>query len=256
MNEKNKNVDPVAIKNTMSALRLIFARAKMNYWLSWGALWALVRNKGVLEPKNRDFDICVPYGADFRRIEKAFTSMGYRMSHAMVDDTKPENALHCGFDPLQVGKFIHVCVAFLYPRESMFWYCHDSTNEISGVAAPNNGYYFRGFPKAGYDDDIYFRMVEWPGIEQSVKIRVPRFPGAILDICYPDWAYKKQRYNIGKNHEVIEEKMASYHKGGAAPKYAVWVKSMRDWNDNRHVQSQLQNSERKWKANLKTTANN
>ena len=253
MNTKNQNVNPEQIKNTMSALKRVFSRVNSNYWLSFGALWALIRNNGILEPKNRDFDICVPYGLDYKRLEQSFRGMGYKMSHAMVDDTRPSNALHCGFDPVDQTKYIHICVAFLFPREDMLWYCQDSTNEIHGVASPNNGYYFRGFKKDGYDDDVFFRMVEWPGIDQMNKIRVPRFPGTVLDTYYPDWGYKKQRYNITKKHEVIEEKMQSYHQGGVVTKYAVWVKSMADWNNKSHVEDQLRNAQKKWITKLKGT---
>lgn len=238
------------LQNTIRLIHKGFSYARSPYWLCFGGLWGIAQNGGVIP--DGDLDICTYYGEDYERITKAFAALGYNRTRCMIDDTNPKNAVYCSFDH---PKFIHFCLSFWFKHGENRYYCHDSGNEIKGVAVPSIGYHFRGMPASIVEGDHMFRMIEWPGIEQLYKIRAPRFPGAILDATYEDWAYQKQKYVISKKHPVKPEKMVSYHKGGAVSQYAVWVQSMAQWNDPRHVATQLENAKRKWMGMLKITKN-
>ena len=115
---------------------------------------------------------------------------------------------------------------------------------------PKSGYWFRGVPAHCISE---LKMVEWPGIPQTAKIWVPRYPGAMLDNMYPDWAYKIQKYNIGKAYQVNKDKLDSYHHGGATSPYEVHVNSMKQWADSRYIKDQLTESGKKWQTKLKIT---
>lgn len=235
------------LQNTIRMIHKGLSYANVPYWLCFGALWGLARNNGVIP--DGDLDVCTYYGQDYDRISRALQGVGYNRTRCMIDDTNHKNALYCSFDHPQ---FIHFCLSFWYPHEGKRYYCHDSGNEIQGVAVPSIGYYFRGMPAELVEGDHMFQMVEWPGIDQLFKIRVPRFPGAMLDEMYPSWAYKKQKYVVSK-HRVHPEKMDSYYHGGSLSKYAVHVRSMADWGNPRHVAAQLESAYRKWLAHLKRT---
>ena len=237
------------LQNTLSVVHRAFHSAGVPYWLSFGGLWGLVRNNGII-PDN-DLDFCTYYGADHERLAKILGGFGYTMTRCMLSDVEPR-AVYASFDHPQ---WIHFCLSFWYPYQppngpALRFYCHDSAHEIQGVGIPTVGYHFRGTMAEWVDGSDMFLDAEWPGIQQMIKVRVPRFPGGILDTCYPAWAYKKQRYNLAA-HEVIPEKMRSYYHGGAMSKWAVSVKSMRQWEDHRHVAEQLAVAEERWRRRLR-----
>jgi hypothetical protein len=235
-------------KELECALRVIdnvMKYADTKYWLCFGGLWALVQNDGVIP--DGDLDLCTYYGTDFRKIERAFAgSPGqYAMTRAMVDDTAPENALYCSFS--SGCGFPHICLSFWYLHNGIRYYCHDSLREVEGVGSPKSGFFFRGIP-GEYVENIpgNFREVEWPGVNQMAKVRVPRLHvGAILDMLYPDWPYKKQRYEV-RTGRVDPSRMASYHKGGAVSPYNVHVKSMADFKNGELVAMQLSKSKQEY----------
>lgn len=238
------------IENTIRIINQTMNYASIPYWLCFGGLYALVKNNGVIP--DGDFDLCTYYGMDYKRIEKAFKgSPGrYNMSKAIVDDTNQDRALYCSFSS-EVG-LPHLCLSFWYPHEDKMYYCHDQRHEVTGVGVPKSGYFFRGVPSVMLENkEENFRMAEWPGIEQSAKIRVPRFPGLILDSMYPDWAYKKQMYEVRTGAPVNEEKLGSYHRGGAISPFAVHVQSMNDWGNPPMVKTELENSKKAWDIRIK-----
>lgn len=220
------------------------------YWLSFGGLWAIIRNSGIIP--DGDFDLCTYYGADYQRIQKAFKGVPgrYEMTKAIVSDVDKTKALYCSYSSSE--GLPHICLSFWYLHEGIRYYCHDQHHEVEGVGVPRSGYFFRGCPAEHVEDNPNnFRMVEWPGINQQIKVRVPRFPGVMLDNLYPDWAYKKQHYEVGKGL-IDEERMVSYHKGGAVSSYAVHVQGMNDWNNQGHVRQELEKSKAAWLIRLKT----
>lgn len=217
---------------------------RIPYWLGFGGLWGIVMNDGVV-PDN-DFDLCAFYGGDWRRLVKALeqSSGRYTCYKKMLDDANPSQAVYLSFDSPILP---HICFSLWYPHNGINYFCHDGLREVNGEA-PASEYHFKGVPDTLLE---YTRLVEWPGIDQRFKVRVPRFPGSMLDYCYPDWAYKKQRYNITKNR-VEKDKMKSYHKGGAISPYVVIVKSMAQWRDEKYINQQLKEGRRKWNNLLKT----
>ena len=235
------------LENTIRVINQVFGHASVQYWLSFGALYGIVKNLGIIP--DGDLDLCTMYGSDYIRIQKAFegSPAHYCMSKALLSDTDGK-ALYCSFGSTQ--GYPHICLSFWYVNNGIAYYCHDQKHEVEGVGVPKSGYWFRGVPVSCIDE---FKMVEWPGISQQYKIRVPRFPGVMLDNMYPDWAYKIQKYQIGKSHNVIPEKMDSYHHGGATSPYEVHVESMKQWADEKYINDQLEQSRLKWKSKLKNT---
>jgi len=240
-------------KELESAIRIInqtMNYASVPYWLAFGGLYALIKNNGVIP--DGDFDLCTYYGQDYRRIEKSFKGCPgrYIMTKALVDDTRQDYALYCSFSS-EIG-FPHICLSFWYPHNGIYYYCHDQHHEVTGVGFPKSGYHFRGVPGTFIENvPENFRMAEWPGVVQTAKIRVPRFPGIVLDNMYPDWAYKTQRYEVRTGAPVNEEKLGSYHKGGAISPYALEIKSMADFNNAGLISKQLEKSRAAWSIRLK-----
>jgi len=232
------------LEKTVRVLNAVFGFAGIPYWLSFGGLYAIVKNRGVIP--DADFDVCCLHGADWERLRRAFENRGYRMSKAIVSDLDG-SALYCGYNHPQ---FAHVCVSFWYRSHGMRWFCHDQHKELSGVGVPPSGYYFKGVPAGDVEDELFFRQVEWPGLDGSVKVRVPLFAGRMLDCLYPWWAYQHQKYNV-HNNEVQEEKLASVYHGGAVSRHMVHLSSMADWGNEELVQSELEMGERKWRAEVK-----
>lgn len=238
------------LEKTLKVINNAMNYASVPYWLCFGGLWGLIQNDGVVP--DGDLDLCTYYGQDYRRIAKAFaaTPGRYIMTKAIVSDTDKDMALYCGFNS-EAG-LPHLCLSFWYPHEGISYYCHDQAHEVKGVGVPASGYFFRGVPTYAIEKDDCFRLVEWPGIVQSIKIRVPRFPGVVLDHLYPDWAFRQQKYNIDRKHTVIRDKSVSYHKGGAISPYAVHVVSMNDFQNKKHIEQQLAEGRKKWEIRLKT----
>ena len=174
------------------------------------------------------------------------------MAKALQNDADPENILYMGFNRKD---WPHICVSFWYPHDGITYYYNDQNHEISdgNVGMPPSGLFFKGVPVSCLQE---FRYVEWPGIVQNVKVRVPRFPGAILDHCYPDWGYTKQRYTITHGHQINPDKTVSIFKGGAISPYMVHVKSMSQWNDAGYIAQQLKAGRQKWLNRLKELGTN
>jgi len=219
------------------------------YWLSFGGLWGLIKNKGVVP--DEDLDLCTFYGVDWKRIEKCFASYGYIMNRAMCNDSDTGNLIYAHFRSENNGPSL--CLSFWYLHEGIRYYCHDQHREVnSGIGVPKSGYFFKGIPSDIISSEDDLRLVEWPGIEGCYKISVPHRPGALLDYTYPDWAYVKQKYVVGNKHEVKEEKCVSVWKHGAFSRYMVHVNSMSQFKDKNLISKQLEESNRKYYVTLKS----
>ncbi len=235
------------LENTIRIINQAMNYAGMRYWLCFGGLWGLVQNNGIVP--DGDLDLCTYYGQDHERIVRSFM-MGpgrYKASHIMTDESGSK-ALHIGFHS-EAG-FPHLCLSFWVLHRDKRYYCHDQHKDLNGTV-PASGYYFRGLPAyAVEDNEDNFRLVEWPGINQTAQIRVPRFPGVVLDHLYPDWPYRKQRYEV-KTGKINEEKMASYHKGGAYSPYSIHVNRLSDFNNDRLIDEELRKSKIEWQKKIK-----
>ena len=240
-----------AVERVLRIVQQVMSYSGTPIWLCFGALWARIMNNGVIP--DGDFDFCTYHGVDYLRIEKAFKAAPgrYVLTKTLLDDTDQGKALYCSYGS-QEG-LPHICLSFWYLHDGIRYYCHDQHREIAegSCGVPPSGYWFRGIPAPLVADEIdNFRMAEWPGVNQMVKVRVPRFPGMILDNMYPDWAYKMQHYEV-KTGIIQEEKMVSYFKGGAISPYCVHVKSMNNFNNKAHVDGELLRSMLEWKKKLK-----
>jgi len=235
------------LENTLKMCHKAFAYAGLakKYWLSFGGLWGMIQNNGVV-PDN-DLDFCTYYGEDWQRIAKAMKASGYEMSHCMVSDTD-RKAIHMGFNH---QKLMHICLSFWYKWGDLRFWAHDNQHEVKGVGTPNSGYWWKGMPAWIVDDDRYFKMAEWPGINQAVKIRVPLFAGSMLDNEYLCWGYTKQRYVIDRKHTIDPDRMASIHKGGVATRHTIHINSMAEWDNEAAIKAKFAESERAWWARAK-----
>lgn len=195
------------------------------YWLSFGGLWAIVRNSGVIP--DDDLDICVRYPADFEAIVRGFKSYGYQLKKAILNDVDTGQVLYCGFDRPDL---LHICISFWIEKHGKLWWCHDENNDLLNpgeIGVPKSGYYFKGCPKEIIDQDLAFKKVEWPGLRGDNRVSVPIDAGELLDYCYPGWAYKWQRFDpsIGQTGESV-----SYYNGKAVSKNMVHLDSIADFD--------------------------
>lgn len=233
------------LENTFRILNTSFNYTRIPYWLSFGGLWSLIMNNGIIP--DHDLDVQTYYGQDWKKLRRVLEGRGYIMTRAMQNDVDPDNILYMAFNH---PKWLHLCITFVYPSYGIRWYCHDNHFTVTGVGIPTIGYFFKGYPEDLVEGDEKFFMAEWPGITQEVKIRVPRFPGGILDHLYPAWAYRKQRYNVEK-HKVQPDKMKSIHKGGAISPYMVHLDSMGDFKNESKFRGKFEEGKRNFKIHLK-----
>lgn len=235
------------LENTLRVFNQVFNYSGVPYWLSFGGLYGIIKNDGIIP--DGDFDLCTYHGQDHKKVAKAFKSSParYCISKALLSDVDGK-ALYCSFGS-QAG-YPHVCLSFWYLHDGIYYYCHDQRHEVEGEGVPKSGYFFRGIPEAALRE---FKMVEWPGIPQLTKVRVPRYPGIMLDNMYPDWAYKVQKYNIDRGNHIEKEKLASYHHGGACSPYEIHVNSMKQFGDSKYIATQLEESMKKWRVKTKNT---
>lgn len=236
------------LEQTVNIINEVFG--KRDYWLCFGGLWGIIMNDGVIPDDDVDVGVLYPY--DWRRVEKRFRSYGYRLSKAMVNDQDQNQVLYAGFEHSQ--RF-HICVSFWYPHDGYRYFCHDSQGCIpagSGAQIPSKGYSFKGVPAYAVEDqERGFKMVDWPGLPGKTKVRVPIYPGVILDHLYPAWAFRKQRYVLQEYGEVHHDKMASYHKGGAISPMRIHARSMADFNNAKFVQNELERNTADYRMRLK-----
>lgn len=235
------------LENSIRVINQVFNYSNVPYWLSFGGLFGIVKNNGIIP--DGDFDLCTFYGEDYTKVQKAFKgSPGrYGMSKALVSDVDDGKALYCSFG--SENGYPHICLSFWYEHDGIMYYCHDQRHEVEGIGIPKSGYFFRGVPKKCVE---LFMMAEWPGINQMHKIRVPVYSGTMLDYMYPYWPFKVQKYNVDSNHSVDAEKMQSVYQRGASSMYQVHVESMKQWDDRKYIEDQLSQSKKNWDILLKT----
>lgn len=227
------------------------------HWLCFGGLWAVVQNNGIIP--DDDLDFCVYYeDQDWKKLVRNFEQRGYKCSKVLLNDTNPAEAVYAGFnhrDNVNLPddeKYPHICLSFWYRSHGYRWYCHDQNKEVSGEGVPSSGYFFKGIPEKLVDHPDMFRMAEWPGIPGATKVMVPRFPGEILDCLYPDWAYRKQRYQV--EYGVVDlERSVSVYQGGAMARHRVHCRSMANWNNEGYINDQLEQSGKDYMAMLRRT---
>lgn len=235
------------MEKTIRIIDMSFRYSRTHYWLYFGALWGLCQNAGTIP--DGDFDMCVYYGSDWHKIVKSFQSFGYTLSKALLNDADNNHIMYCGFNK---EGFPHVCLSFWYLHNGIRYYCHDQNFELKNgdIGAPPSGYYFKGVPDFFVHDETMFKRVEWPGINQQYKITVPMLPA--LDYMYPCWPYIKQRFHVlGYGVDINKEKSISVYRHGAISPYMVHVKSMRQWQDDKYIKNQLEESINKWKLKIK-----
>ena len=234
------------LENAIRTIDIAFRYAKVHYWLHFGALWGLCKNNGIIP--DADFDCCVNYGSDWKKIVKSFSQYGYTMSKAIINDADPENIMYCGFNK---EGWPHICCSFWYLHNGIRYYCHDTHFELKAgeVGKPASGYSFKGMPDFFVSDETMFKRVEWPGINQAFKVSVPILPA--LDYMYPCWPYSTQRYSISQKHEYFPDKTQSIYRHGAISPYMVHVDSMTQWNNEKYINSELQKGEERWRLKLK-----
>lgn len=235
------------LQKTIEIINTVFSSCGYQYWLCFGGLWGLIKNFGTIP--DGDLDICVRFGCDYKKIAATFARSpgGYSLGNTIISDTGGE-ALHCGFN---TNGLPHICLSFWYEHDGVMYYCHDQNFEVKGAGVPASGYFFKGVPAAYLQE---FSRVEWPGIEQQVKISVPAYPGAVLDSMYPNWAWQKQRYVLDKYRSVVPDKMVSVRAGGATSKYKLHLKSMNDFGNSRLIKQQIEESTKKWNTEMNVVA--
>lgn len=230
------------ISSAMRCSNTAAGAQSVRYWLCFGGLWGIVQNNGIIP--DGDLDLCCYYGEDWRPIAHAFKRHGYDNTKVLVNDTDKDKALYAAFESKDED-LPHICLSFWYEHAGVRYYCHDQHHEVHGVGVPEHGYSFKGVP-AGLVEDTpeNFFFCEWPGIPGSIKVRVPRSPGGILDHLYPAWPYRRQRYMA--KYEVVPDKMVCYHRGGAISPYMIHVKSMAEWANSRLVSDRLAEGRVRW----------
>lgn len=235
------------LQNAIRTIDTAFRYAGVHYWLHFGALFGLCKNRGIIP--DADFDCCVYYGTPWKKIVKSFAQYGYKMSKAILNDVDPDNIMYTGFNK---EGWPHVCVSFWYLHKGIRYYCHDTHFDLKqgDVGVPKSGYYFKGFPDHLVKDKSMFKRVEWPGISQAFKISVPMFPG--LDYMYPCWPYINQQYSITANSTYDEDKCRSINRSGACSPWMVHLKSMSQWNDEAYINNQLLLGEEQWRKKIKS----
>jgi len=238
------------LEKTIRIVDRIFGRLRIPYWLSFGGLWGIVKNNGVVP--DGDLDYCIHYGADWKKVVALFERCGWTKSKVMLNDTNLDQAVYFGFN--RKG-FPHMCVSCWWLHDGIRYYCHDQNRDLrqGTIGVPKSGYYFKGVPAEYVDGEHCLKKVEWPGISGIAKVSVPVRTG-MLDYMYPCWGYKKQRY-VPFDYKVNEGKMVSIWKGGATSPYMVHVRSMAEWNDKTGIKRQLERSMLKWNAKLKEMRN-
>lgn len=217
------------------SLRMLYETfGKRDWWLGFGGLWGLIANRGVIP--DGDLDVCFLYPQPWEQIVRKFESRGWMCSKVILNDCDKSKALYAGFNR---NNFPHICVSIWYPHNGIRYFCHDQDHELHGPGVPTAGYHFKGVPAWAVENQDAFRMVDWPGIDGRTQVRVPVWPGVLLDHCYPSWAYRSQRYIPKDYNDIRPDKTISYHSGGAISPYRVHLKSMSQWVDARYVQEQL-----------------
>lgn len=236
------------LESTVRIINEVFY--KRDYWICFGGLWGIIMNDGIIP--DGDLDVGVLYGYDWKKLVKRFNSYGYQLSKAMLNDVDQEHILYAGFEHNQ---YPHICVSFWYPHDGYRYFCHDSQGCIpagSGAQVPSKGYSFKGVPAYAVDDQVLgFKMVDWPGLPGRCKIRVPVYPGVMLDHLYPAWAYRKQRYVVQEYGEIHRDRMESYHKGGAISPMRVHVRSMGDFNNPNFLAKEIERNKNDYAVKLK-----
>ena len=248
------------LQKTIQIIDYVFRYTRTPYFLHFGGLIAIAKKDGVVP--DGDLDLCTYYEESHKweRIRKCFESKGFKMIKALQDDTNPRNILYCGFNPTIAQApedyekeefFPHMCLSFWYEHKGIRYYCHDQHHEISGgnVAVPPSGYFFKGFP-AEWVQQKYLKRVEWPGIPGQYKISAPMLP--FLEYMYPGWIYNQQRYMVDRKNTVEPNKLRDLCRTGASSPWMVHVKSMNDWKNEAYINSQLEESRRKWDVKIKT----
>jgi len=213
-----------AIDTMIRVLNDVF---KDRYFLAFGALYGLIRNEGTIP--DGDIDVCTYYGSDIAPIEAAFKRKGYHLSKCILSDTDGL-PVYAGFNPNRWdGKHLHVCVLFMVECRGIYFWGHDRAQEMEGTGVPERFYLNAVDADHLEPHDHNFRMVEWPGIKQVNKVRIPLCSGRFLDDCYPLWHSRCQKYNIPHSGAVNSGgRTTCYHRGGAYTKYRVDVKSIKD----------------------------
>ena len=235
------------LEHTIMDIQTIFEESKTPHWLMFGALWGLVAGRGVVP--DGDFDMCTYYGQDWKPIARAAEAEGYTVKKVMLDDTDQAKALYMGF----FKGDIYICLSFWYPFDKYRFWCHDQFLDVKdGVGAPTQ-YFFKGCPAWMVEGDRFYKA-EWPGVDQRYTIRVPSFAGSLLDLCYRNWAWFKQRYVI-QDFRPEFEKMVSvndpiFNRNNpdvhANSPYKVHIKSMAEFKDAAKINLQLKASEEAW----------
>lgn len=243
-------------KKLERALKILFEiYGRKDYWLGFGGLWGLVCNDGVIP--DGDLDVCMLFPQDWRRLIARYKAHGFVNSKVILSDVDQSQALYAGFNK-QMGRkpdgspdMLHICVSFWFPHNGVRYFCHDEKFDLKGPGVPKSGYFLKGVPSWAVEDPKAFHMVDWPGLPNGTQVRVPIWPGTILDHCYPLWPFRKQRYVPKHYGDIRQDKSKSYHHGGAISPYRLHLKSLREFANIKGIEKQLAENREEYFTRLK-----
>ena len=237
----------IAINNT-------FKQVGGRYWHCFGGLWGLACNQGIIP--DGDLDICAFYPTDWEHLANAFAGQGFERSKVLLDD-QTGKALFMGVENKNLG--IYICISFWYRWREYYFWCHDEKQDLQPkeIGSPKSGYFFKGCPSRLLDHDSKFMEVEWPGISGRTRVSVPMLSGEILDICYPGWPYRIQRYDPQQYQYQFDKTVSVndpiYNKGvniHAISPYRVEVQSMKCFEDETKIRRLIDDSRCKYETML------
>jgi len=180
------------MERSVATVNWIFSRINVNYspmvwWLSFGGLLGLIRDKGFLKDENgnvketEDLDIGIKYeDVDDTQIMSGFQKFDYTLKKKIVNDTNG-NPLYYGFTHKE---YCDVCV-FCFRKHGNFRY-HTFDVNHEGKEIPSE-YVFSGVPAESFDKTISFH---WKEIGREVNL--PYKYGTVLDWWYPNWLVKRE----------------------------------------------------------------
>lgn len=220
------------VKGYERALRIVsrsLGGLRVKWWLCFGNVLHLIRDKSIDD--DHDIDIGIHHGAtDLDSISATFAKFQYSVRKKIISDVD-KSLLYVSFESRKGLPPIDVFA--WYEHNGVSYHTYDVNFENKKIPSV---YCFKGTPTKLLPDKftpvcsdknlLRFQYQRHPKEMPLFReyIQIPLKYGSLMDLWYPDWMQKR--------------------KGQSVSPYVVRVKSMKQWEDKKHIANCLDKSQK------------
>jgi len=170
--------------------------SKMKWFVSFGTLLYLIRDKKHGKEFDTDMDISIVGEHNFEQIDGNLKENGFEECTRIINDTTKSIL----FASYKSSNGLHLDLFFWIKVDNYYFHTYDYMRD-STDGRPSF-YHFKSLPPYMFEGDTI--NYEW--IESMSPLKIPALYGTLLDYWYPNWFTPDEDFGTSRCDEILEPK--------------------------------------------------